>query len=64
MSKNKIEITIEIEDDQADWISDNMGEYDLADESKAFRILLNYAMDEVDADTLFSPDNIRCRHCG
>ena len=64
MSKNKIEITIEIEADQADWISDNMGEYDLADESKAFRILLNYAMDEVDADTLFSPDNIRCRHCG
>tara|TARA_B100001123_G_scaffold443577_1_gene590003 strand:+ start:1222 stop:1416 length:195 start_codon:yes stop_codon:yes gene_type:complete len=64
MSKNKIEITIEIEDDQADWISDNMLEYDLADESKAFRILLDYAMDEVDADTLFSPDNIRCRHCG
>ena len=64
MSKNKIEITIEIEDDQADWISDNMGEYDLADESKAFRILLDYAMDEVDADTVFSSENTRCRHCG
>ena len=64
MSKNKIEITIEIEDDQADWISDNMGEYDLADESKAFRILLDYAMDEVDADTVFSSENIRCLHCG
>ena len=64
MAKNKIEITIEIEDDQADWITDNMGEYDLADESKAFRILLDYAMDEVDADTVFSSENIRCRHCG
>ena len=64
MAKNKIEITIEIEDDQADWISDNMGEYDLADESKAFRILLDYAMDEVDADTVFSSENISCRHCG
>ena len=64
MSKNKIEITIEIEDDQADWITDNMGAYDLADESKAFRILLDYAMDEVDADTVFSSENIRCRHCG
>ena len=64
MSKNKIEITIEIEDDQAAWITDNMGEYDLADESKAFRILLDYAMDEVDVDTVFSSENIRCRHCG
>ena len=64
MSKNKIEITIEIEDDQADWISDNMGEYDLADESKAFRILLDYAIEEVYADTVFSSENIRCRHCG
>ena len=64
MAKNKIELTIEIEDDQADWISDNIGEFDLADESKAFRIQLDYAMDEVEADTVFSPNNIRCRHCG
>lgn len=64
MSKNKIEITIEIEDDQADWITDNIGEFDLTDESKAFRILLDYAIEEVDTETLFSSDNIRCRHCG
>ena len=64
MSKNKIEITIEIEDDQADWITDNIGEFDLTDESKAFRILLDYAIEEVDRETLFSSDNIRCRHCG
>ena len=64
MSKNKIEITIEIEDDQADWITDNIGEFDLTDESKAFRILLDYAIEEVDTETLFSSENIRCRHCG
>ena len=64
MSKNKIEITIEIEDDQANWITDNIGEFDLTDESKAFRILLDYAIEEVDTETLFSSENIRCRHCG
>jgi hypothetical protein len=63
MAKNKIEITIEIEDDQADWITDNITKYHISDDSKAFRILLDFAMGEIDSETVFSQDNMRCRHC-
>ena len=61
--KDKIELTIDLETDHLDWLSEIIQDYDLANESKAIRILLDYAIQDADKDEIFSPDNIRCRHC-
>ena len=37
--------------------------YDLSDESKTFRVLLDYAIEDGDQEEIFSEDNMRCRHC-
>ena len=64
MAKNKTEISFEIEEDHAGWISENTAEFALDDESKAIRVLIDYAMEEVAAEDIFAPENMRCRHCG
>lgn len=61
--KNKIELTLKLESDQLDWLSNIIQDYDLPNEAKAIRVLLDYAIDDGDKDEIFSPDNIRCRHC-
>ena len=61
--KDKIELTLSIESDQLDWLSEIIQDYDLPNESKAIRILLDYAIEDADKDEVFSPDNMRCRHC-
>ena len=61
--KDKIELTLSLESDQLDWISEIIQDYDLPIESKAIRILLDYAIEDADKDEVFSPDNMRCRHC-
>lgn len=61
--KDKIELTIDLETDHLDWLSEIIQDYDLPNESKAIRILLDYAIQDADKDEIFSPDNIRCRHC-
>ena len=62
--KDKIELTHSLESDQLDWLSEIIQEYDLPDESKAIRILLDYAIEDADKDEIFSPDNMRCNYCG
>ena len=61
--KDKIELTIDLETDHLDWLSEIIQDYDLPNESKAIRILLDYAVQDADKDEIFSPENIRCRHC-
>tara|TARA_B100001750_G_C15470434_1_gene579478 strand:- start:201 stop:395 length:195 start_codon:yes stop_codon:yes gene_type:complete len=61
--KNKIELTLSLESDHLDWLSEIIQDYDLPDESKAIRILLDYAIEDADKDEVFSPDNMRCKHC-
>ena len=61
--KDKIELTIDLETDHLDWLSEIIQEYDLPNESKAIRILLDYAIEDADKDEIFSPDNMRCRRC-
>ena len=39
-------------------------EYDMADESKALRVLLDYAVQDVSKDLIFSDENMRCHFCG
>ena len=61
--KDKIELTLKLESDQLDWLSEIIKDYGLPDEAKAIRILLDYAIEDGDKDEIFSPDNIRCRRC-
>jgi hypothetical protein len=61
--KEKTELTINFESDHLDWLSEIIQDYDLPDESKAIRVLLDYTIQDADKDEIFSPDNIRCRHC-
>ena len=60
----KITISVEVEDEQADWLTENSVEYGLSDQSKALRVLLDYAIQDVEAKLIFSDDNSRCRFCG
>ena len=61
--KDKVELTLSLESDHLDWLSEIIQDYDLRDESKAIRILLDYAIEDADKDEVFSPDNMRCKHC-
>ncbi len=64
MPKDKITQTLEIERGQLDWLGEVAGEYGLADESKALRVLLDFAIQDGDNELIFSPQNARCRFCG
>ena len=61
--KDKSEITVEIESDQLTWLDQIVNDYDFPDESKALRVLIDYALQDGDADLIFSPENMRCQHC-
>ena len=60
---NKIELTIELEQEQIDWLAENVVDFGLPDESKAARVLFAFAMSEIDVEEIFSSDNSKCL-CG
>ena len=60
---NKIELTIELEQEQIDWLAENVVDFGLQDESKAARVLFAFAMSEIDVEEIFSSDNSKCL-CG
>lgn len=62
MQKHKIVHSLEIEADQLDWLKDMAESYQLADVSKALRVVLDHAMMDADEDDIFGA--IRCRRCG
>ena len=64
MAKNKTEISFEIEEDHVEWLAENTTEYGLDDESKAIRVLIDFAMEEIESVNIFAPENMRCRLCG
>jgi hypothetical protein len=57
-------LTATIETDQAEWLAEQTAEFGLSDTSKALRVLIDYAIQEVDAQLIFANENARCRHCG
>ena len=61
--KKKVDVTITMEEDHLEWILSVTEKYDLSDESKTFRVLLDYAIENGDQEEIFSEDNMRCRHC-
>ena len=60
---NKTELTIELEQEQIDWLTENVVDFALPDESKAVRVLFAFAMSEIDSEEIFSSDNSKCL-CG
>ena len=64
MPSDKIEQTFEIESEQSEWLGEVAGEYGLADEDKALRVLLDFAIEDGDKDLIFATENMRCRFCG
>ncbi len=48
--------------DHRKFLTDMAEKYDLPDEHKALRVLVTYAMQEVNPDDIFK--FVRCRHCG
>ena len=62
--KQIIPLQIEVEADQAAYLEEMAQKYGLADQSKALRVLLDYAIQDADDDTIFDMStNMRCRHC-
>ena len=61
--KNIVEFSVEIEEDQMKWLKKMTENFDLRDDSKSLRVLLDFAMQDADEETIFSRDNMRCRHC-
>jgi len=57
---NKTELTIELEQEQIDWLAENVVDFGLPDESKAARVLFAFAMSEIDSEEIFSSDNSKC----
>ncbi len=64
MAHDKTDITVTVETDQAEWLAQQAVEFGLPDDSKALRILIDFATQEIDAKTKFSNENERFRHCG
>ncbi|HSR49251.1 MAG TPA: hypothetical protein VLV83_00400 [Acidobacteriota bacterium] len=61
MSEN-IEYTLELKEDQYEWLEEMAEEHGLPDESKALRCLIDFAREESDLESdIF--DEIRCLHC-
>ena len=58
----KIDHKTELNADHVEWLKEMASKYDLPDEHTALRCVLDYAIDEADADTIFT--EMRCRHCG
>ena len=64
MPSDKVTHGFEIEREQLAWLEQVARDYKLADEAKAIRVLLDFAIQDGDRDLIFSPDNMRCRFCG
>jgi hypothetical protein len=64
MAGNKSAMTFEARDYQIEFLRDMMGKYAIKDESKALRVLLDYAVQDADLDAIFDKKNMRCIACG
>ncbi len=64
MPKDKVTATLELERDHLEWLKTIVDHYGFADESKAARVLFDYASQDADNELIFAAENARCRHCG
>jgi len=59
--KDKINTNVEIERVQREWLESMSRKYQIADESKALRIVLDHARTATDEKVLF--ETVRCLGC-
>ena len=57
----KTNYSVDLNDDQINWLKKMTDKYSIDDEGKALRIILDFVQDEADLDTVF--EQIRCNHC-
>ncbi len=62
MNKSKVNVSLDIEQDQKDWLESMAQKHSLPDASKALRVLLDYAIEEGDEQDIFG--KVRCLRCG
>ena len=64
MPHDAVEQEFEIETVHREWLDKIADEFNFMDESKALRVLLDYAIQDGDKDLIFDNSNMRCLHCG
>ena len=62
MRKRKLVESLELEEDQLEWLLDMAAQHGLPDASKALRVVIDHAMYDADEDRIFMER--RCRRCG
>ncbi len=62
MDISQVDVTFTLYEDQLNFLKNMVEKYDLPDESKALRILIDFARTEGDLEQIFT--EIRCTHCG
>lgn len=61
MGGDKLQQTYSLNAEQIRWLQEMGRKYDLPDEHKALRCLIDYAIEEGDLDQIFKVE--RCLHC-
>ena len=61
MGGTKVDAGYELNADQVDWIKEMVEKYELEDQNKALRVVLDFVMSEADEGSVF--EDIRCNHC-
>jgi hypothetical protein len=62
MPKPKMPVTYIVEADHVTFLCQMTEGFDLPDESKALRVLIEYALQDGDLYQIFAAENMRCRH--
>ncbi len=62
MAGEKQAVTFQVQDDVVRMLKAAAEKYNLPDESKALRVILDYVIEDGDWDEIF--DQIRCNRCG
>jgi len=57
----KIQREFELNEDHADWLKEMASKFDLPDDGKALRCVLDFVMTDGDPDVIFG--EFRCNHC-
>jgi hypothetical protein len=62
MPKSKVPVTYIVDADHVTFLCQMAERFDLPDESKALRVLIEYALQDGDLYQIFAAENMRCRH--
>lgn len=61
MAGPKFEAVYQLNPNHVDWLKQMADKYDLGDQDKALRVVIDYVLTEADESTVF--EDIRCLYC-